>query len=220
METSSSNRSELTVGGRRKRGRRRCRCCTCAQGSGHRGMGALQQPWELNFPRCGRAVSMQCNATGRGDVDPGDPCYAMPIASASLRATHAYRPPKAQCVSEQWWSLSQATTTTATGWISVQAPPGDSEPGTSTTTRRESAFHGNGSPGHSGYQTSVNVNGAAYKRNGPVWFTTSVATLCLTFLPKVSYSIRTTNLSQSVTHLATNQTSLVVHRPSSIHNQK
>lgn len=77
METSSSNRSELTVGGRRKRGRRRCRCCTCAQGSGHRGMGALQQPWELNFPRCGRAVSMQCNATGRGDVDPGDPCYAM-----------------------------------------------------------------------------------------------------------------------------------------------
>jgi hypothetical protein len=136
METSSSNRSELTVGGRRKRGRRRCRCCTCAQGSGHRGMGALQQPWELNFPRCGRAVSMQCNATGRGDVDPGDPCYAMPIASASLRATHAYRPPKAQCVSEQWWSLSQATTTTATGWISVQAPPGDSEPGTSTTTTR------------------------------------------------------------------------------------
>jgi hypothetical protein len=136
METSSSNRSELTVGGRRKRGRRRCRCCTCAQGSGHRGMGALQQPWELNFPRCGRAVSMQCNATGRGDVDPGDPCYAMPIASASLRATHAYRPPKAQCVSEQWWSLSQATTTTATGWISVQAPPGDSEPGNSTTTTR------------------------------------------------------------------------------------
>jgi hypothetical protein len=40
----------------------------------------------------------------------------------------------------------------------------------------------------------------------PVWFTTSVATLCLTFLPKVSYSIRTTNLRQSVTHLATNQT--------------
>jgi hypothetical protein len=41
---------------------------------------------------------------------------------------------------------------------------------------------------------------------GPVWFTTSVATLCLTFLPKVSYSIRTTNLRQSVAHLATNQT--------------
>jgi hypothetical protein len=40
----------------------------------------------------------------------------------------------------------------------------------------------------------------------PVWFTTSVTTLCLTFLPKVSYSIRTTNLRQSVTHLATNQT--------------
>jgi hypothetical protein len=40
----------------------------------------------------------------------------------------------------------------------------------------------------------------------PVWFTTSVATLCLTFLPKVSYSIRTTNLRQSVAHLATNQT--------------
>jgi hypothetical protein len=41
---------------------------------------------------------------------------------------------------------------------------------------------------------------------GHVWFTTSVATLCLTFLPKVSYSIRTTNLRQSVAHLATNQT--------------
>jgi hypothetical protein len=41
---------------------------------------------------------------------------------------------------------------------------------------------------------------------GPVWFTTSVVTLCLTFLAKVSYSIRTTNLRQSVTHLATNQT--------------
>jgi hypothetical protein len=40
----------------------------------------------------------------------------------------------------------------------------------------------------------------------PVWFTTSVATLCLTFLSKVSYSIRTTNLRQSVAHLATNQT--------------
>jgi hypothetical protein len=40
----------------------------------------------------------------------------------------------------------------------------------------------------------------------PVWFTTSVATLCLTFLPKVSYSIRTTNLRQSVAHLTTNQT--------------
>lgn len=85
-------------------------------------------------------------------------CYAMPIASASLRATHAYRPPKAQCVSEQWWSLSQATTT-ATGWISVQAPPGDSEPGTRVLPL---AFHGNGSPGHTGYQTSVNVNGAAH----------------------------------------------------------
>lgn len=86
-------------------------------------------------------------------------CYAMPIASASLRATHAYRPPKAQCVSEQWWSLSQATTTTATGWISVQAPPGDSEPGNRVLPL---AFHGNGSPGHTGYQTSVNVNGAAH----------------------------------------------------------
>jgi hypothetical protein len=41
---------------------------------------------------------------------------------------------------------------------------------------------------------------------GHVWFTTSVATICLTFLPKVSYSIRTTNLRQSVAHLATNQT--------------
>jgi hypothetical protein len=41
-----------------------------------------------------------------------------------------------------------------------------------------------------------------------VWFTTSVATLCLTFLPKVSYSIRTTNLRQSVAQLATNQTGL------------
>jgi hypothetical protein len=41
---------------------------------------------------------------------------------------------------------------------------------------------------------------------GPVWFTTSVATLCLTFLSKVSYSIRTTNLRQSVAYLATNQT--------------
>jgi hypothetical protein len=41
---------------------------------------------------------------------------------------------------------------------------------------------------------------------GPVWFTTSVATVCLTFLPKVSYSIRTTNLRQSVAHLTTNQT--------------
>jgi hypothetical protein len=39
-----------------------------------------------------------------------------------------------------------------------------------------------------------------------VWFTTSVATLCLTFLPKASYSIRTTDLRQSVAHLATNQT--------------
>jgi hypothetical protein len=38
-----------------------------------------------------------------------------------------------------------------------------------------------------------------------VWFTTSVDTLCLTFLPKVSYSIRTTNLRQSGAHLATNQ---------------
>jgi hypothetical protein len=44
------------------------------------------------------------------------------------------------------------------------------------------------------------------KDYGPVWFTTSVATLCLTFLPKVSYSIRTTKLRQSVAHLATNQT--------------
>jgi hypothetical protein len=44
----------------------------------------------------------------------------------------------------------------------------------------------------------------AYYRH--VWFTTSVATLCLTFLPKVSYSIRTTNLRQSVAHLDTNQT--------------
>jgi hypothetical protein len=41
---------------------------------------------------------------------------------------------------------------------------------------------------------------------GHVWFVTSIATLCLTFLPKVSYSIRTTNLRQSVAHLATNQT--------------
>jgi hypothetical protein len=47
---------------------------------------------------------------------------------------------------------------------------------------------------------------SALKVNGPVWFTTSVATLCLTFLSKVSYSIRTTNLRQSGAHLATNQT--------------
>jgi hypothetical protein len=39
-----------------------------------------------------------------------------------------------------------------------------------------------------------------------VWFVTSIVTLCLTFLSKVSYSIRTTNLDQSVAHLATNQT--------------
>jgi hypothetical protein len=39
-----------------------------------------------------------------------------------------------------------------------------------------------------------------------VWFVTSIATLCLTFVPKVSYSIWTTNLRQSVAHLATNQT--------------
>jgi hypothetical protein len=39
-----------------------------------------------------------------------------------------------------------------------------------------------------------------------VWFVTSIATLCLTFLPKISYSIRTTNLRQSVAHLGTNQT--------------
>jgi hypothetical protein len=39
-----------------------------------------------------------------------------------------------------------------------------------------------------------------------VWLPTSIVTLYLTFLPKVSYSIRTTNLRQSVTHLATNQT--------------
>jgi hypothetical protein len=39
------------------------------------------------------------------------------------------------------------------------------------------------------------------------WFAASLATLCLTFLPKVSSSIRTTNLRQSVAHLATNQTS-------------
>jgi hypothetical protein len=37
-------------------------------------------------------------------------------------------------------------------------------------------------------------------------YTAAVATLCLTFVLKVSYSIRTTNLRQSVTHLATNQT--------------
>jgi hypothetical protein len=43
-------------------------------------------------------------------------------------------------------------------------------------------------------------------RRGHVWFNTSVATFCLTFLPKFSYSIRTTNLRQSVTHLGTNQT--------------
>jgi hypothetical protein len=41
---------------------------------------------------------------------------------------------------------------------------------------------------------------------GYVWFVTSIAILCLTFLPKVSYSIWTTNLRQSVAHLATNQT--------------
>jgi hypothetical protein len=41
---------------------------------------------------------------------------------------------------------------------------------------------------------------------GHVWFITSIATLCLTFLPKVSYSILTTNLRQSVAHLGTNQT--------------
>jgi hypothetical protein len=39
-----------------------------------------------------------------------------------------------------------------------------------------------------------------------VWFTTSVATFCLTFLSKVSYSIQTTNLRQIEAHLATNQT--------------
>jgi hypothetical protein len=47
-----------------------------------------------------------------------------------------------------------------------------------------------------------------------VWFTASVATLCLTFLLKVSYSIQATNLRQSVAHLATNQTgplSFVIH---------
>jgi hypothetical protein len=32
---------------------------------------------------------------------------------------------------------------------------------------------------------------------GHVWFVTPIATLCLTFLSKVSYSIRTTNLRQS-----------------------
>jgi hypothetical protein len=39
-----------------------------------------------------------------------------------------------------------------------------------------------------------------------VWFVTSIATFCLTFLSKVGYLIRTINLRQSVTHLATNQT--------------
>jgi hypothetical protein len=42
-----------------------------------------------------------------------------------------------------------------------------------------------------------------------VWFVNSIATLCLTFLAKISYSIWTTNLRQSVTHLATNQTCFV-----------
>jgi hypothetical protein len=55
-------------------------------------------------------------------------------------------------------------------------------------------------------ETDLHGEGSEPRQTGPVWFTTSVATLCLTFLPKVSYSIRTTNLRQSVAHLATNQT--------------
>lgn len=43
---------------------------------------------------------------------------------------------------------------------------------------------------------------------GHVWFLTSIATICLTFLPKVSYSIWITNLRHSVAHLVTNQTCL------------
>jgi hypothetical protein len=50
---------------------------------------------------------------------------------------------------------------------------------------------------------------------GHVWFVTPIATLCLTFLPKVSYSIRTTNLRQSGTQLATNQTS-----PKTLHHAR
>jgi hypothetical protein len=42
---------------------------------------------------------------------------------------------------------------------------------------------------------------------GHVWFVTLIATLYLTFLAKVSYSIRTTNLRHSGVQLATNQTS-------------
>jgi hypothetical protein len=34
-----------------------------------------------------------------------------------------------------------------------------------------------------------------------VWFVTSIATLCLIFLSKINYLIRTTNLRQSVAHL-------------------
>jgi hypothetical protein len=135
METSSSNRSELTVGGRRKRGRRRCRCCTCTQGAATGAWAPACSSRGNSTPR--GAVSMQCNATGRGDVDPGDPCYANMLC---LLPQPHFVPPmlidhRKHSVSEQWWSLSQATTT-ATGWISVQAPPGDSEPGTSTTTTR------------------------------------------------------------------------------------
>jgi hypothetical protein len=58
-----------------------------------------------------------------------------------------------------------------------------------------------------GLYMCVRVLQVCNERLRHVWFVTSITTLCLTFLPKVSYSIRTTNLRKSGVQLATNQTS-------------